>query len=50
MAKPIFLRLCILCSERDRFVFIRNLFAASGISEQQKAFYLAELDEYLANN
>lgn len=45
MAKPIFLRLCILCSERDWFVFIRNLFAASWISEQQKAFYLAELDE-----
>lgn len=50
MAKPVFLRLCILCSERDWFVFIRNLFAASWISEQQKAFYLAELDEYLANN
>lgn len=50
MTKPIFLRLCILCSERDWFVFIRNLFAASWISEQQKAFYLAELDEYLANN
>lgn len=28
----------------------KNSFAASWISEQQKAFYLAELDEYLANN
>ena len=27
----------------------KNSFAASWISEQQKAFYLAELDEYLAN-
>lgn len=45
MAKPVFLRLCILRSERDWFIFIRNLFAASWSSEQQKAFYLAELDE-----
>lgn len=28
----------------------KNSFATSWISEQQKAFYLAELDEYLANN
>ena len=28
----------------------KNSFVASWISEQQKAFYLAELDEYLANN
>ena len=40
MAKPVFLRLYILRSEEGR-----NLFAASWISEQQKAFYLAELDE-----
>ena len=45
MAKPVFLRLYILRSEEGWFIFIRNLFAASWISEQQEAFYLAELDE-----
>lgn len=45
MAKPVFLRLYILRSEEGWFIFIRNLFAASWISAQQKAFYLAELDE-----